>query len=303
MFISFIRIIKFALQNFWRNIWLSVATISIIILTLISVTFLGFVNVLTLQAVETVKDRIDISVYFKPEVTPQEVKSIKEKLVKLDKIKSIYYLSREDSLKLLKEKHKQDVLVAESLQELGANPLGDTLIIKAYELNYYPLILQALEQSQYKGLIQDKNYQDNQAFLEKIYTVTDKIKKMGWLISGVFALISILIVFNTIRIAIYTHSEEINIMKLVGAGNWFIRAPFLIEAILYAGIGTVLTLLFLYPFLKLIDPYVLSFFNGSFSLTAYYLSNLLALASWQFIGILILALVVSFVAVDRYLDV
>jgi cell division transport system permease protein len=259
--------------------------------------------VLTLQAVETVKDRIDISVYFKPEVTPQEVKSIKEKLVKLDKIKSIYYLSREDSLKLLKEKHKQDVLVAESLQELGANPLGDTLIIKAYELNYYPLILQALEQSQYKGLIQDKNYQDNQAFLEKIYTVTDKIKKMGWLISGVFALISILIVFNTIRIAIYTHSEEINIMKLVGAGNWFIRAPFLIEAILYAGIGTVLTLLFLYPFLKLIDPYVLSFFNGSFSLTAYYLSNLLALASWQFIGILILALVVSFVAVGRYLDV
>lgn len=303
MLVSLIRAIKFALQNFRRNIWLSAATISIIILTLISVSFLGFLNVLTLQAVEAVKDRIDISVYFKPEVTPQEVKAIQQKLSKLEKIKSIYYLSREDSLKLLKEEHQKDVFITESLAELGNNPLGDTLMITAYELDYYPLILEALEQSQYKGLIQDKNYKDNQAFLQKIFTVTDKIKKIGWIISGVFAIIAILIVFNTIRIAIYTHSEEIGIMKLVGADNWFIRAPFLIEAVLYACIGTVLTLLILYPILELIDPYILSFFDNSFSLTAYYLSHLTGLALWQFAGTLVLTMAVSFMAVGRYLDV
>jgi cell division transport system permease protein len=270
---------------------------------LISVSFLGFINVLTLEAVEIVKDKIDISVYFKPEVTPQKVQAILKKLQTMPEIQNIRYLSREDSAKLLLEKHKEDVVIKKSLTELGNNPLGDTLIIKATQLSYYPLILTALEQSQYKPLIQEKDFNDHQQFLNKINIVTKRIKEVVLLVSAVFAGIAVLIVFNTIRIAIYTHSEEIGIMKLVGAGNWFIRAPFLWEAVLYALFGTLLTGILLYPILKVIDPYVMSFFENSFSLVAYYVSHFFTLALWHFIGILILAVLASSLAVGRYLNV
>ena len=303
MFTSFLRIIKFAFQNFFRNIWLSLATISVIMLTLLSVSFLGFLNVLTREAVESIKERVDVSVYFKPEVTPQEVKAVKEKLSSLDKIKNITFISREDSLKFLQEKHKNEILVQESLAELGANPLGDTLVIQAAELNYYPLILEALEQSQYKGLIEDRNYEDNQIFLKKIYAVTDKIKMIGFVISIVFAAISVLIVFNTVRIAIYSHSEEISIMKLVGADNWFIRAPFLVETLIYAVVGTITTILVLIPIIQFADPYILDFFDNSFSLFAYYMSHIAYFSLWHFVGTLVLTVIASFIAVGRYLDV
>jgi cell division transport system permease protein len=303
MFVSSVRVTKFAFKSFWRNIWLSIATVSVIILTLISVSFLGFLNIITSESVESVKERIDISVYFKPEVTPHEVKGIQEKLSTFREVKNIKYVSREDSLNLLKETYKDDVLVIESLEELGVNPLGDTLIIKAHDLSHYPVILDLLDRSQYRGLIEDKDYKDNQSFLNKIYTVTGKIKRFGLIASIVFASIAILVVFNTLRIAIYTHSEEISIMKLVGASNAFIRAPFLIEAVLYAAIGTVLTLLLLYPMLTLIDPYIISFFEGTFSLTAFYMSNIVVFGSYQFVGILTLTMLASFLAVGRYLDV
>ncbi|HBH46380.1 MAG: hypothetical protein A2445_04760 [Candidatus Jacksonbacteria bacterium RIFOXYC2_FULL_44_29] len=303
MFVSIFRVFRFAGRNFWRNIWLALATISIIILTLISISFVELLNVLTQEAVATIKDRIDISIYFKPEVTPEEVINIKRKLGQLEQIKTITYVSRADSLKILEDKHGQDVLIKESLQELGTNPLGDTLVIKANDIGYYPVILAALEQSQYKGLIEDKNYEDNQAFLTKINSVTSKVKKIGWMVSGVFAIVAILIVFNTIRIAIYTKSEEIGVMKLVGADNWFIRAPFLVEAVLYAAIGTALTMLLLYPILEVIDPYILSFFDNGFSLVAYFVSHLVAWVLWHFVGILVLTITASSLAVGRYLDV
>lgn len=303
MFISLIRVFKFAAKNFWRNIWLSLATVSVIVLTLISVSFIAFVNVLASQAVAAVKERVDISVYFKPEVTPQEVRIIQTKLQTFPEIQDVRYVSREDSVKMLQDTYKNDVMIIESLKELGANPLGDTIIVKARDLADYPVILDALEKSQYRGLIEDKNYEDSQVYISKIYNVTDKVKKAGWVMSAVFAGIAILIVFNTIRIAIYTHSEEINIMKLVGAGNWFIRGPFLVEAALYAITGTALTMILLFPVLHVVDPYVMSFFEGSFSIFSYYAQSVLAFSAYHLLGIALLTMIASFLAVGRYVDV
>jgi len=303
MFISLIRVLKFACRNFWRNIWLSLATVSVIVLTLISVSFLAFVNVLASEAVAAVKERVDISVYFKPEVAPQEVKTIQTKLRQFPEIQDARYISREDSVRLLQETYKNDVFVIESIKELGANPLGDTLVIKARELSYYPAILEALEKSQYRGLIEDKNYEDSQVYISKIYNITDKIKKAGWVMSAVFAGIAILIVFNTVRIAIYTHSEEINIMKLVGASNWFIRGPFLVEAALYAAVGAISAVLILFPILHVIDPYVMSFFEGSFSIFSYYSHSVFSFALYHFISITLLTMIASFLAIGRYVDV
>lgn len=300
--VSFFRSIKFAFQNFKRNFWLSVATISMVVLTVLTVTFVGFLYVLTEEAVAAVRERVDVSVFFKPEVSPEEVLAIKEQLSQLEKIKYIQFVSREDSLKWILEKYQDKGLVQESVKELGTNPLGDTLVIKAYDLAYYPVVLEALDQK-FGQLIKDKTYDDNRVFLEKIGSITGKIKTVGVIISIVFACIAALIVFNTIRIAIYTHSEEISIMKLVGADNWFIRAPFLIEALLWAVCSTIIAVLLLYPIVRLIDPYIISFFDGGFSLNAYYASNIFIFGIWQATGTFLLTLAASFVAVGRYLDV
>lgn len=302
MFVSFFRIIKFAFKNFKRNFWLSLVTISMIVLTLLAVSFVGFMYVLTAEAVSVVEERVDVSVYFKPDVSPEEVKAIKAKLTQYDKIKYIQYVSREDSLLILQKKYNDDALVQESLRELGANPLGDTLVIKAYDLSVYPNILEGLDRT-YGELIEKKNYEDNQLFLERINGITGKTKTVGLIVSAVFAAIAALIVFNTIRIAIYTHSEEINIMKLVGADNWFIRGPFLAEAILYAIIATGVTLALLYAIVQTIDPYIVAFFDASFSLYAYYTSNIAVFGLWHMAGTFFLTLIASFVAVGRYLDV
>lgn len=303
MFISLWRTIKFAWKNFFRNFWLSLSTISIIVLTLLSVNFLFFLNALTLEAAEAIKDKIDITIYFKPEVTSAEGRVIEEKLEKITYIKSLKYIPREDALESFQQKHEDDFIITESLKELSGNPLGDSIIIKAEKIEDYPLVLEALERSKYAEFIQDKDFDDNQEFLDKLKGITDKIKKIGLAIIVVFILIAILVMFNTIRITIYTHSHEINIMKLVGASNWFIRLPFLIEAVFYALVSVIVTLAILYPILALIEPYISGFFNGNFSVLAYFSSHLFELFIWEFIGCSILNIFGSSIATSKYLQV
>lgn len=301
--VTYTRVIKFALQNFFRNIWLSIITIFIIILTLFSINSIFFINVLTQEAISTLKEKIDISVYFKPEVTPAQVRNIKEKIEKFSEIRDIRFINREDALAFFKEKHKDDFSIQESLKELEKNPLGDTLIIKAHKLEDYPFVLRALESSQYINLIQEKNFANYNDLLEKLIRITSKVKKIALIETVIFILIAILVVFNTIRIAIYTHSQEIGIMKLVGASNWFIRAPFLVEGVLYALLGTIITLILLYPFLTLLEPQITHFFGGNFNIVAYYLSHLFKFFGLELLAMIVLNTLASSIAITRYLRV
>lgn len=303
MLSSFLRINKFALQNISRNFWLSIVTLSILILTLFTISFVLFMNVLSREAFEMIKNKIDINVSFKPEIAPQDVLMVKEKLEKTSYIKEIKFQSREDVLKNFQEKHQQDKTVEESLKELEKNPFGDNLIIKAEEIKDYPLILKALEQSQYKNLIAEKIYDNNNVFLNKIDLITNKVRKLGLIVSLIFSLVAVLVMFNTIRIAIYTHSEEISIMKLVGASNWFIRSPFILESFIYAILSSVITMILLYPVLNIIEPYIGHLFDYNFSLMAYYTVHLLQIFFWQFLGVLFLNTFASSMAITKYLKV
>lgn len=278
-------------------------TVSILMLTLFSISFVLFLNVLSREAFAVIKNKIDVSVSFKPEIAPADVLAVQENLEKVSYIKEIKFQSRADVLSDFQKKHQTDQPILDSLTELANNPFGDNLIIKAQTIKDYPLILTALEQSQYKNLIAEKIYDNNNVFLNKIDLITNKIKKLGLVITLIFSLITVLVMFNTIRITIYTHSEEIAIMKLVGASNWFIRAPFLLESFIYAVLGALATMILLYPVLNIIEPYIAHLFDYNFSLLAYYTTHLAQIFFWQAAGVLILNTIASTVAVSKYLKV
>ena len=305
MLISFVRIITFALQNFWRNIWLSIATLSIIILTLISVSGLIFISVLTQEAIASAQQLIDLTITFKTDITADEIHSIDQTIKSSLPIESTTFISKEEALAKFKEFHKDDPSIQESLNALEENPLGNALVITANRIEYYPSIIAYFQQDEMQNKIQEfnKNFEKHELILEKMNLLTKRVQEIALVISGIFIVIAALIVFNTIRIAIYTHSEEISIMKLVGATNAFVRGPFIFESIFYSLAATLITLAILMPLLSLISPYISAFFNNSFDLATYFRQHALWIGLYEFLGITLLNLIATSFAIGKYLKI
>lgn len=303
-FTTLSRVFKLALQNFVRNFWLSVVTVTIVTLSLISVSTLGALNVISRQALSRLEERVDISVYLKPELSLNTVQVVKEKLETIPEVKSVEIITAEQALERFRERHAANPLIAEALLEIGENPLGASLIVKAVTDTGYQKILDTVTSEEFTEYVQNARYDDYRRVIEAIGELSNKLTKTGQIISLVFLIISLLVVFNTIRMNIYTHREEIGIMRLVGASNGFIRAPFVIESVFYALLGTLLTAVIFFPGLQAIQPYIDGFFNGyRFDLVAYFTEHSLRFFGWQFVGACILSMLASYVAMRRYLKI
>ena len=275
MFTSFKRIIKWGLTNFWRNGWLSTATVSIMVLTLLVITVLLTLNVVANAILENLQGKIDISVYFKLETPEEEILKVKSQLEKLEEVDAVTYVSQNQALLTFKEKHKDNPVLLQSLEELEFNPLEASLNIKAKETNQYASINQFLESVYYKDVIDKVNYMQNKEVIEKLNKIITDVKTAGLGLSVLLALIVFLVTFNAIRLAIYSSREEINVMKLVGAGKWFIRGPFFVEGVLYGLVAAVITIIVLYPLFYFISPKISSFLPIS-DIFSYFRANLLS---------------------------
>ncbi len=304
MFVALFRVFKFSSQDFWRNFWLSAATVVVLVLSLVSINFLLTLNVLAKTAVAEVQNKIDVSIYFKQGVPESEVGSVKSYLLSLPQVKTAEYVSPEHALSEFQKKHQNDPVILESLKEVGDNPLGATLVVTAHSPEDYQAILKVFDDPQYAAIIQDKNFDDHAAVVDKINSISEKAEKTGVGIAGLFAIVGVLIGFNTVRMSIYTHREEIGIMKLVGAANWFVRAPYLASGILYGLFSVLLAVIVTYPLLGFAEPYFAGFFGGSnFKLVEYFTQNFIPIFGWQFVGVVLLNMVTSSLAVGRYLKV
>ena len=299
------RIIKFSLQNFFRNIWLSAVTITIIVLTLFSVTSLVMVNAIMGQAIELVKSKVDISIYFKPTATQEQIFLVQNNLEALSFVKDAKYVSKADALEKLRAQYSNSPLINEALKELQANPLGDTLIVSARSTADYQNIIDILNATpEYAALIDNKSFEDNRFIIEKLQTLSGQVTGGGWAVTIFFALVAVLVIVNTIRIAVYTHRDEIGIMKLVGASNAFVRGPFLGEAVLYAASGWGIMLGLTYLVAHLANPYVSGLLgNTNFSLLAYLNSNFFMLFGLELLGMVLFSTIATSIALRRYLKV
>lgn len=302
--VSFYRAIKFSLQDFWRNIWLSLITIFIVVLTLLLINILITINVLANYAVKMVEDKVDVSIYFTPKATENQVLEVRSKLLAMPTVKEAKYISSAEAYDAFKIKHQNDYNILETLNEIENNPLGATLVIVAKDPQYYQTIMKSLDDKSYANLIESKDFDDHQEIIKRINNLTARIYQVGIGLSLFFVLIVILIVFNTIRMAIYTHREEIGIMKLVGANNWFVRSPFLLEGILYSLIACVLAIIITYPLLGVVQSYASSFFDsGGFSLVNYFNGHFLAIFGLEFLAMALLNILSTSWATRRYLKV
>ncbi len=305
MFIlSLTRILRFSLQNFYRNIWLSIVTITIIILTLFSLTSLIVLNAAAAQAINSVKSKVDISLYFPAGTESEQVKIIQNNIKDYEEVETVKYVSATRALEIFKEEHQNDPLIQDSLAELETNPLGPTLSVKAKDTSLYPQILEKIKANKIDELTEEINYDDHKLVIQKLEDLSQKAQKFGFIISGFFALVSLLVVFNTIRIGIYTHKEEISIMKLVGAGNWFIRAPFLVEGIFYGFLSTIIFWIIFYLIIGLLQPFFYAFFiDINFNLMSYISQNFFYIFGFELIAIIMLNIISSFIAMGKYLRV
>jgi len=304
MFLAFTRVARLALQQFHRNLWLSIATITLLILPLLAINVIISLGTVAQAAIDTVQNKIDVSVYFKPTVSNEDAQTIQGELLKLSEVKEVAYIAREASLERFKTRHKDDPVILQSLTELGDNPFGATLAVKAKDPEQYQRILAFLEEPKYAELIEEKNFDDHRMVIAKINLLMRNIRAFGLVVAGIFGAIAVLIVINTVRVAVYTHRGEISVMRFVGAGNWFIRGPFLFEAILFAFVATILTAALVYPGLTLVQPRIAELFEGvHLSLIGYYNAHFLAIFGSQFLVIFVLTVFSSFFAVRRYLRI
>ncbi len=298
--VTFKRIIKAGLKNFWRNGWLSTATVSIMVLTLMVIGILLMLNVVASAVLINIQNKIDISVYFRGEAIEEDVLIVKSQLEKLPEVLRVDYISREEALMKFREKHKDNPYLIQGLQELGENPLEASLNIKAKEASQYEEISKFLEGISYSNIIDKVDYRQNKEVINKLANIIINIKIIGLSLSGLLVLIVVLVTFNSIRLAIYSSREEIKIMRLVGANNWFIRGPFIVEGVLYGIISSLITLAILYPVFWFVSPKISGFLPIG-SLLTYFQANFFALLV-LLLGVgIILGVVSSFLAIRKYL--
>jgi cell division transport system permease protein len=298
--LSFLRTIKFSIQDIFRNIWLSLVTITILILALFTVNMLITIDVISRAAIESIKDKIDVNIYLNGETKEEDAMALKSQIEGLADVKSVIYISRQDALKEFEDKHRKDPEILAALHELGRNPLSPALVIKPDDTARYKELIAALNAIENEN-IEARNFDDHEVVLSKINSITKKVKETGVMISAIFVLITILLVYNSVRVAIYTHRREIRIMRLVGASNWFIRMPYVISGLFYTAIGIGVIIVVFLPFLNLLQPYLATFFvDYNINVLTYFKENMLNIFGAEFAMLAFVNMLASLIAVGKY---
>lgn len=304
MMVLFSRIFKLAWQNFYRNLGLSLITILVLITTLVSFDVILIVRGVMKAALSMVEQRIDVSVLFKAEAAESKIKEIRNTLEKISTVTSLVYKDRQTVLEEFKKNHEKNSEIISALGELEDNPLGAVIIVRAKNTGDYEAILKAIDIPEYNSLIEQKTFDDHGPVIKKINFLTGRIQQISFILSTILTIVAFLIIFNVIRLSIIMHGEEIGIMKLVGASNWFVRLPFLSEIIFLSFLAWLINLGLLYLSINLADPYLARFFEGSnFSLQGYLNQNFILFLGGELLGLIILSLISSSLAMRRYLKV
>lgn len=240
------RIVKTGMQNFVRNATLAIAAIAVMVITLTIILFSFITNATFSNTVQQITDKIDISVYLKDDVTAERRTQLLNDIKQLPNTKAVAYISKDDALAAYKEQNKDnpDLLAAISQTD---NPLPAIINIKPVDPNKIEDIRAYLEKPDIKALQSDEtSYSgERKEAIDKISAATRFFRQAGLIGVAVFAVVSMLIIFNTIRMAIFNRRDELTIMRLLGASSWYIRGPFVVETIIYGVVSAVLSVLLL----------------------------------------------------------
>lgn len=295
------RVARYGLIGFIRNGFISLSAILIMVITLFVMMALLISGAALNATLAQLTDKVDVNVYFTVGATEAQVTAVKQDLERLPEVESVTYTSRDQALAEFRERHKNDEMTIQALEQLADNPLGASLAIRAKETSQYESITKFLESEQSaESIVSKVNFYQNKTAIDRLTEIIETSRKAGVIAALFLAAASILIVFNTIRLAIYTARDEIGVMNLVGAAHWYVRGPFVIAGILYGVISSILVVAIMYPIAIWLGPPSEAFF-GTFNVFDYYVDSFPFLfASIGGLGIA-LGSISSFLAVRRYL--
>jgi cell division transport system permease protein len=303
MFTALFRILKLSFQDIGRNIWLSVVTVTILILALFSINSLFTAQVISQNAIEAVKSKVDINLYLENNADEDKILELKTQIEKMPEVKEVRYVSQQEALISFRQQNEENPEIIQALRELGKNPLSPSLIILPENADNTDTLIANLKAYQ-SDIIESRDFNDNAVILEKINNITDSVNQVGMIIIAIFILTSLLVVYNSIRVAIYTHRREINIMRLVGASTNFIYMPFIASALIYSLVSVIVIIAIFYPFLSLLQPYLEVFFMGyNVDILSYFTTHFWSIFGIEFLIVAIINILASLIAVKRYAKV
>lgn len=306
MWVAFKRVVKSGAVGFWRNAFVSLASVFVMTIALFVVGSIMMVDQLLGASLQQIESKVDINVYFTVDAPETEIQALQTRLESLPEVAEVTYTTRDEALSEFRERHQGDELTIQALEELGENPLGASLAIRANNTGQYEGIARFLEEqkaaeSPQAPVIDRVNFVKNREAIDKLSSIIGVVERASIVAMIILVAAAVAITFNTIRLAIYTTREEIGVMRLVGASNTFIRGPFMLQGILYGAVSGVLAIIIMYPILIWLGPGTEAFFQ--FNIFSYFLSNF----GYIFLVIvgsgIMLGLISSALAVSRYLRV
>lgn len=247
-FITFTRVLRAGIVNFFRSLSLAAAAIAVMVVTLTIVLFSLVASATFNHSITQLTNKLDVSVYLSDSVTPPQLTQFMKQLRALPEVKSATYFSKDQDLAQAKAQNAGNTNLLEAINETS-DVIPAKIQLAPVDPNHLEGIKAFLDEPKNVALEDSQtptSYSgDEKTAIDNIAHATDIIREAGVVAVIVFALISVLIIFNTIRMAIFNRRDEIQIMRLLGASTWYIRGPFVVESVLYGVISALISVAFI----------------------------------------------------------
>lgn len=303
--ITFWRIIHNGIVNFMRNIGLAVAAMAVMVVTLTIVLFSIVTNAAFTHTIAQITNQVGISVFLRDSDTPTQTTQLIGQIKKLSNVKSVQYLTKTQALAAYQQQNAGNQQLSNAVG-IVANPIPATIIIQPYNLNQIQAIKNFLSKPTINALQSDPSTYsgEREVAINKITKATDVLREVGIVAIIIFIIICVLIIFNTIQMAIFNRRDEITIMRLLGASKSFIRGPFVVESTIYGILSAVFSVLIIYGAFQAVsntlEASALGLLNISYANT-YFDNHYLGLLAFQLMLGIVIGAVSSIIATRRYL--
>ncbi len=303
------RIFYFGLVYVVRRAFVSFSAIFVMTVTLFVIGFSFLFGQMIDNTLDSLHDKIDITIYFKQEATENQIAIFKQEIQQLPEVEEVVYVSQVAALEEYRQRNATNIELlrgVEILNSNGINPFRPRISIRATDTEYLESITSIAENSDTlsdnPNLIIDKiDYYENKQIIGRLASLIDTANFFSRTIIGLLVLIAFVIIFNIIRLIIYLSREEIGVMRLIGANDWYVRSPFLVSGALYGFIGAILAIILLYPMTTWLGPRTANFF-GNDGIFSYYVSEFGFLTILLILVGIIVGIVSSLLSSQRYLD-
>lgn len=300
------RTFYLGLVNVVRNSFVSFSVIFIMTVSLFIVGFSLLFGQVMDDVTEELKNKVDVTAYFVTDTPEEQILVFRDRLEELSQVREVFYVSQETALEEYRKRHENDLDILRGLEILEDNPFRARLSIRAQQAGDFESIVRFLQNEDILSdnpitVIDKIDFYQNRQVIMRLSSVVDTATLLTRIVIALLVFISFIIVFNIIRLIIYLSREEIKVMRLIGAEDWYIRAPFLVSGGIYGLVGSIVATVLLYPISYWLSPVVERFFEGQ-GLFSYYVSEffmlvLILTALGVFVGIFS-----SYLSTHRYLD-